>query len=170
MCVCVCEGTLKSETVRGLNEMENAIPNYISASTYAKLPLSLSLSLSLCCCLHTLLPHLAWAVVAAIVAPRPQDERSSRPSSTASFPQPALPTGRFVVQPLLFICVYNTTKSATLAPGYPPPPSSSLFPASVAGMAAAKLVGFFFPLSVTCHNLHVPLSSRLLLVMTAMST
>lgn len=42
VCVCVCEGTLKSETVRGLNEMENAIPNYISASTYAKLPLSLS--------------------------------------------------------------------------------------------------------------------------------
>lgn len=40
--VCVSEGTLKSETVRGLNEMENAIPNYISASTYAKLPLSLS--------------------------------------------------------------------------------------------------------------------------------
>lgn len=117
----MCEGTLKSETVRGLNEMENAIPNYISASTYAKLLLFLSLSLSLCCCLHTLLPHLAWAVVAAIVAPRPQDERSSRPSSTASFPQPALRTGRFVVQPLLFICVYNTTKSATLAPGYPPP-------------------------------------------------
>lgn len=76
VCVCVCEGTLKSETVRGLNEMENAIPNYISASTYAKLPLFLSLSLSLCCCLHILLPHLAWAVVAAIVAPRPQDERS----------------------------------------------------------------------------------------------
>lgn len=140
--------------------MENAIPNYISASTYAKRPLPLSLplsfSLTLLCCLHTLLPHLAWAVVAAIVAPRPQDERSSR-SRLPRFrsrrcQQDDLSCSRFYL--FVFIIQQNQLR---LHPVTALPP----FPLSIAGMAAAvpqRKTGWLL-LSPwwTCHNLHAPL-------------
>lgn len=140
--------------------MENAIPNYISASTYAKLPLSLPLSLSrsLSSCLHTLLPHLAWAVVAAIVAPRPQDERSSRPRlprfRSRRCQQDDLSCSRFYL--FVFIIQQNQLRLHPVTP----PPAPSRFPVSVAGMAAAvpqyQTGWLLLSPRRTCHNLHVP--------------
>jgi len=123
--------------LRGLNEMENAIPNYASVWGYPVRPGYPGHPFPhpyLYICVYFPARHLGWAVIAAIVGsqpPQPQDEGygiedegrrtkddfvflprlpHSRSSCTSCAKQPSRP---------LFICVYNTTKSATLSLPYP---------------------------------------------------
>lgn len=132
----------------------------------------LSFPLTLLCCVHTLLPHLAWAVVAAIVAPRPQDERSSRPRfRSRRCQQDDLSCSRFYL--FVFIIQQNQLRLhpvTALSPSRFPLPSRCLCWWHGRGSASTQnWLASSFPL-VNLPQLACPVSSRLLLVMTAMST
>lgn len=102
--------------LRGLNEMENAIPNYASVWGYPACPVHpghpLNIFSSPAFRLGCHRSH-CWKPAAAAAGWRMKDEGRFRVSASfASFAiahpaqQPSRP---------LFICVYNTTKSATLS-------------------------------------------------------
>lgn len=137
------------------------------------MPNCLSLSLSLSSCLHTLLPHLAWAVVAAIVAPRPQDERSSRPRlprfRSRRCQQDDLSCSRFYL--FVFIIQQNQLRLHPVTP--PPCPFPLPCLSRWHGRGCASTPNWLAS-SVPSANLPqlacTVASSRLLLVMTAMST